>query len=161
MKTINVMRGIVSAVAICAGATFANAGQYLEIQADESQMLTVAAAPGAVIIGNPSIADVSIDGNHVFLHGRGFGQTTLLILDSTGNQLANFDLAVKHTQVSNVALFRGADRFSYSCAPNCEAELQIGDQYDNFKNLGDEWQKKSEIATGSKTAEAKAPAAPQ
>jgi Pilus formation protein N terminal region len=161
MKTLDILRSVAAVVAICSGAAMASAGQYLEIQADESQMLTIAAAPGAVIIGNPSIADVSIDGNHVFLHGRGFGQTTLLILDATGNQLANFDIAVKHTQVTSVALFKGPDRFSYSCAPYCETELQIGDQVDHFKDLSDAWQKKSEIATGSKTAEAKAPAAPQ
>jgi Flp pilus assembly secretin CpaC len=161
MKAINILRGVVSAVAICAGATLASAAEFLELQSDESKMITLTGSPGAVIIGNPSIADVSIDGTHVFLHGRGYGQTSLLILDSTGNQLANFDLVIKHTQVSNVALFKGINRSSYSCAPYCEDELQIGDEGDRFKMLSEQWQKKSEIATGSKTAEAKAPAAPQ
>jgi Pilus formation protein N terminal region len=161
MNTLKIVRCIVSAVAVCAGATIACAAQYLEIQNDESQMLSVASAPGAVIVGNPSIADVSIDGNHVFVHGRSYGQTSLLILDSSGNQILNLDLAVKHTQVSNVALFRGTDRFSYSCTPYCEAELQIGDSPDNFKNVSEMVKTKTEIATGSKTAEAKAPAAPQ
>jgi Pilus formation protein N terminal region len=161
MKKIKVLRGMVSAIALCAGATVASAGQFLEIQADESKMISLNAAPGAVILGNPSIADVSIDGNRVFLHGRGYGQTSLLILDANGTELASFDLAIKHTQVSNVALFRGPARFSYSCAPNCETELQIGDDAENFKTLSEQWQKKTEIATGSKTAEAKAPAAPQ
>ncbi len=139
----------------------ANAGQMLEIQADETQMMTIPASPGAVIIGNPSIADVSIDGDRVFVHGRGFGQTTLLILDPEGKQLASFDISVKHTQVSNVAVFKGIDRESYSCAPYCETELQIGDNIDHFKNVSDAIMKKLEISTGSKSAEAKAPAAPQ
>jgi hypothetical protein len=161
MNTLKIVRCFLSAVAVCTGATLACAGQYLEIQSDESQMLTVAAAPGAVIVGNPSIADVSIDGNHVFVHGRSFGQTSLLILDATGNQILNLDLAVKHAQVSNVALFRGVDRYSYSCAPYCETELQIGDEVDHFKAISEAIKTKTEIATGSKTAEAKAPAAPQ
>jgi Pilus formation protein N terminal region len=161
MNKFFILRGFVSAVAICAGAMIANAGQMLEIQSDESKMLSIAAAPGAVIVGNPSIADISVDGTNVFVHGRGFGQTTLLILDAQGNQLANFDIAVTHSQVTNVALFRGTDRFSYSCAPYCETELQIGDNIDHFKEISDSIMKKMEISTGSKTAEAKAPAAPQ
>jgi hypothetical protein len=161
MNTLKIMRNIMSVVAVCAGATIACAGQFMEIESDESKMLTLATAPGAVILGNPSIADVSIDGNNIFVHGRGFGQTSLLILDSTGNQIASFDLAVKHTQVSNVAVFKGPERYSYSCAPYCETELQIGDNFGHFKDLAEEWKAKTEIATGSKTSEAKAPAAPQ
>jgi Pilus formation protein N terminal region len=161
MKKLFLLRGFVSVLAVCAGTAFANAGQMLEIQSDESQMLTIAKSPGAVIVGNPSIADVSIDGTRVFVHGRGFGQTTLLILDAEGEQIASFDIAVKHTQVTNVALFRGTNRFSYSCAPYCESELQIGDDIDYFKGISDSMMKKMEISTGSKTAEAKAPTAPQ
>jgi Pilus formation protein N terminal region len=161
MMSKSVLRGVVAAIAVCAAASLAQAGQYLELQSDESQMIALTGAPGAVILGNPSIADVSIDGTNIFLHGRGYGQTSLLILDAAGKQLANFDLTVKHTQVTNVALFRGPSRFSFSCAPYCETELQIGDDADNFKNIAEEIQKKGEIATGSKTAEAKAPAAPQ
>jgi Pilus formation protein N terminal region len=161
MNKFSFLRSVVSVAAICAGTLVANAGQYLEVQSDESQLLTIASPPGAVIVGNPSIADVSIDGTKVFIHGRGFGQTTLMILDAQGAQIANFDIAVKHAQVSNVALFRGTDRYSYSCAPYCETELQIGDTADHFKAVSEEMKTKLEISTGSKTAEAKAPAAPQ
>jgi hypothetical protein len=161
MTKLSFLRAVVSVAAIGAGALGANAGQYMEVQSDESKMLTIATAPGAVIVGNPSIADVSIDGTRVFVHGRAFGQTTLLILDAQGNQLANFDVAVSHAQVSNVAVFRGTERISYSCAPYCEYELQIGDNVDHFKDISDEMKTKLEISTGSKSAEAKAPAAPQ
>jgi hypothetical protein len=161
MKSMFILRGLVSAAAFFVGAAGANAGQLLEIQSDETQLLTIAAPPGSVVIGNPSIADVSIDQNRVFVHGRGFGQTSLLILDIEGKQLANFDVTVKHTQVTNVALFKGTERMSFSCSPYCENELQIGDNIDHFKSISDMIMKKMEISTGSKTAEAKAPAAPQ
>lgn len=161
MKILNVARSACAVLAFVASANFASAGQLLQIQSDESQMLTIPANPGVVIVGNPSIADVSIDGTKVFVHGRGFGQTTLLILDTEGKQLANFDVTVTHTQVTNVAVFSGGPRYSYSCSPYCEAELQIGDNTDHFKSISDSIMKKMEISTGSKTAEAKAPAAPQ
>ena len=161
MKNLNLMRSACAIIAILASAGCAAAGQMLQIQSDESQMLTIPSSPGAVIVGNPSIADVSIDGTRVFVHGRGFGQTTLLILDSEGKQLASFDIAVSHTQATNVAVFSGGTRYSYSCAPYCESELQIGDNIDYFKSISDSIMKKMEISTGSKTAEAKAPTAPQ
>jgi hypothetical protein len=144
---------------ICA--PLANAGEALAIQVDESRIMTLSGTPGAIIVGNPSIADVSIQGQQLFVHGRGFGQTNLTILDLQGNQIANFDMMVTHTQVSNVALFRGINRYSYSCAPFCEAEIQIGDETGHVDGLISVYGKKIELATGSKTAEAQAPQAPQ
>jgi hypothetical protein len=139
----------------------ASAGQILTVEVDESQILTLPSAPGAIVIGNPTIADVSVQGRKIFVHGRGFGQTNLTILDLDGNQIANFDVIGKHTQVSTVALFRGPDRYSYSCAPNCEAEIQIGDKPEHVMGLMGVASGKIELATGNKTAEAAAPQAPQ
>ena len=135
--------------------------QVLALEVDESQVLTLQTTPGTVVIGNPAIADVSIQGQQVFLHGRGFGQTNLIILDLKGNQIANFALVGKHAQVSSVSLYRGTNRFSYACAPVCEAEIQVGDNIDQFKNLIQQHASKIEMASGKNTAEASAPQAPQ
>jgi Flp pilus assembly secretin CpaC len=66
--------------------------QTLAVAVDESQILQLPAQPGAIIIGNPSIADVSIQGQKLFVHGRSFGETNLIILDLQGNQIASFQL---------------------------------------------------------------------
>jgi Pilus formation protein N terminal region len=137
------------------------AGQILTVEVDESQLMTLPSIPGAIIVGNPAIADVTVQGTKLILHGRGFGQTTLTILDLDGNQIANFQVIGKHTQVSNVAVFRGADRYSYSCAPYCESEIQVGDKLDYTSGLIVQSTAKLELSTGSKTAEAEAPQAPQ
>jgi Pilus formation protein N terminal region len=139
----------------------ATAGQLLTVEVDQSQVLTLPSTPGAIVIGNPSIADVSIQGQQIFIHGRGFGQTNLTILDMQGQQIANFDVVGKHTQVSNVALFKGSDRYSYSCATFCEAEIQVGDKLEHVTGLLSQASGKIELATGNKTAEAAAPQAPQ
>jgi hypothetical protein len=123
------------------------AGQILTVEVDESQLMTLPSTPGAI--------------TKLILHGRGFGQTTLTILDLDGNQIANFKVIGKHTQVSNVAVFRGADRYSYSCAPYCESEIQVGDKLDYTSGLIVQSTAKLELSTGSKTAEAEAPQAPQ
>lgn len=140
----------------------ANAAQLLAVETDKSQMISVSTAPGAVIIGNPAIADVSLQGTKVFVHGKGFGETNLVILDLDGNQIGNFDVVTRHAADSSLAVFKGTERFSYTCMPNCEAQLQVGDNEGYFTDsVAKELQKKMEIATGSKSAEAAAPAAPQ
>jgi hypothetical protein len=139
--------------------------QRLYLEVDESQMLTLPSSPGTIVIGNPSIADVSIQGKQIFLHGKGFGQTTLSILDLEGNQLASFILATTHNQSDSVYIYRsalgGVSRYSYTCVPKCETEFQIGDNSQHLKDLKDQMEGKFELATGNKSAEALAPQAPQ
>lgn len=139
----------------------ATAGQILTVEVDESRVLTLPATPGAIVVGNPAIADVSVQGQRIFIHGRSFGQTNLTILDLDGNTIADFDLVGKHTQVSSVALFKGTNRYSYSCATYCESEIQVGDDANYVSSLISVTSGKIELATGNKTAEAAAPQAPQ
>jgi hypothetical protein len=135
--------------------------QALTVQVDKSQLITVSSEPGTVVIGNPSIADVSINGKQVFVHGHSFGDTNLLILDTAGNQIANFDLTVAQNNENAVALFAGPNRFSYTCAPLCETTMQVGDAFSFTESIIKLNQGKSELATGKKSAEAAAPAAAQ
>ncbi len=136
-------------------------GQVLTVEVDESQILQLPATPGAIVVGNPSIADVSIQGQKIFVHGRGFGQTNLTILDVEGNQIANFSLIGVHSQPATIAVFRGPERFSYSCAPNCEAQVQVGDNNDFMNGTASQLSTKMGLATGTKTVEAAPPQAPQ
>ncbi len=131
--------------------------QVLTVEVDESQILQLPSIPGAIVIGNPSIADVSIQGQKIFVHGRGFGQTNLTVLDTDGNQIANFSLIGMHSQPASIAVFRGPDRFSYSCAPNCEAQVQVGDQKDFMSQTATQLNRKMSLATGSKVEEAAQP----
>jgi Flp pilus assembly secretin CpaC len=135
--------------------------QVLAVEVDESQILQLPKAPGAIVIGNPSIADVSIQGQKIFVHGRGFGQTNLTILDLEGNQMANFSLVGVHSQPTSIAVFRGPERFSYSCYPNCETQVQVGDNSGYVSNTAGQLSAKMGLANGSTIAEAAAPQAPQ
>ena len=143
----------------------ASAGQPLIVQTDKSQLISVSAEPGAVVIGNPSIADITVNGKQIFVHGHAFGDTSLLVLDTAGNQIANFDITVAHNPDNGVTVFKGyltgAYRYSYTCAPHCESTIIPGDDGKYVSDLLTESQQKTEFATGKKTAEAAAPAAPQ
>ena len=70
------------------------ATQELVIKTDQTQLISVSGTPGTVVIGNPSIADVTVHGNKLFVHGRAYGSTNLIILDENGNQLSALDITV-------------------------------------------------------------------
>lgn len=146
-------------------ASTALAGEALIVQTDKTQLISVSAEPGTVVIGNPSIADVTVNGKQIFVHGHAFGDTNLLILDTNGNQIANFDITVAHANTNAMAMFKGqaggADRTSFTCAPLCEATMQVGDPPAYTTSIIGVDQAKQEFATGKKSAEAAAPQAPQ
>jgi Pilus formation protein N terminal region len=147
----------------------ANAAEVLAVETDRSMMLTLSASPGAIVIGNPSIADVSVNGDKLFLHGRGFGQTNLIVMDLNGNKIMDYDLVVRNSSQSTVAVYTpgtvfggdGPGRRSYTCLPNCEAQMQVGDDDSYFTRTLTQNSVKLKLGTGSQTAEAAAPAAPQ
>ena len=150
-------------------ASVAQAAEVLAVESDRSIVLTMPASPGAVIIGNPSIADVSVNADKLFVHGRAFGQTNLIIMDLQGNEIMHYDLVVRNSAESVVAVYSpgaqlgtvGPARRSYTCLPNCEAQFQIGDEVTYFSTTIKQAEDKLKLGTGNESAEAAAPAAPQ
>jgi ketopantoate hydroxymethyltransferase len=137
------------------------AGETITLESDKTTMISVAVSPGTVVVGNPSIADISINGKQIFVHGRGYGNTNIIILDSQGAMLANFDVTVRQSLNNAVSLYRGSTRYSLACSDICEDTLQPGDSIDHFKNIAEQQSTKNDLATGSETTEAAAPQAPQ
>ncbi len=137
------------------------AGQALTVEADQSQMVVLPGIPGSVVIGNPTIADATVEGSKMFIHGRSFGTTNFVIMDLDGQQMAAFDVSVSHTTANTLALYRGPARISYNCTPTCEAEFQIGDDPTYTGIILEQTKKKIELATGTDTAKSEAPPAPQ
>ena len=83
------------------------------------------------------------------------------VMDMAGNEMANFEISIGRQTPNAVALFRGAKRESYNCAPYCESELQIGDDMVYNAVILEQTKKKIELATGADTAKSEAPPAPQ
>ena len=110
------------ALAFCS-ASAAFAAQELIIKTDQTQLINVSGNPGAVVIGNPSIADATVHGDKVFVHGRAYGSTNLIILDQDGNQLASMaKWSAARTTTGDVPVARrhrartGGDRKARLCA---------------------------------------------
>ena len=133
------------------------AAQQLVVKTDQTQLISVSGNPGTVVIGNPSIADVTVHGNKLFVHGRAYGTTNLIILDENGNQLSSLDITVMLGGENNLQIYKAGARYSYVCAPGCEGTLQSGDAASFFGDISKMDAKKSGTAQGKASTEQEAP----
>ncbi|MCB1377282.1 MAG: pilus assembly protein N-terminal domain-containing protein [Alphaproteobacteria bacterium] len=133
------------------------AGEPIIAYTDHSRVLSVARPPGTVIVGNPSIADVTIQGDQVFLHAKSYGNTNILILDEAGNHLADYEVTVQTGGDTGVYVFKAGLAQTYVCAPECEATLRVGDYSEYFNGVAKQQQKRNSIALGAKDGESPAP----
>src|SRR5690348_8502747 len=86
------------------------------ITVDEAQVMKLPERVATLVVGNPLIADISIQaGGMAVLTGKGYGMTNLLVLDRAGAVLEQKTIQVKGARDS-VVVYRGVERESYSCA---------------------------------------------
>ncbi|MEX0752382.1 MAG: pilus assembly protein N-terminal domain-containing protein [Xanthobacteraceae bacterium] len=104
----------------------------ITIVLDQAQVMRLPDGVATLVIGNPLIADVSIQaGGLVVLTGKGYGVTNLLALDRSGAVLAQKSIQVQGPR-DNLVVYRGVEKESYSCAPNCERRITLGDSVPYF-----------------------------
>jgi Flp pilus assembly secretin CpaC len=119
------------------------AAQDLVVRYDQSQLLRLPRNPAEIIIGNPSIADVAIQGgNLIVVTGKTFGVTNIIALDAERNVIQDQRVIVQRDDVRTVNLLKGAARHSYSCTPNCSPTLTIGDETTYFETISKHAEKK-------------------
>ncbi len=112
------------------------AANDLIVKYDQAQLLRLPRPVSEVIIGNSSIADVTVQGgNTLVVTGKTFGVTNIIALDSEKNIIQDQRIVVQQDDQRIVSLTRGASRQSYSCTPNCSVTLTIGDDTAYFDNV--------------------------
>ncbi|MFO0993546.1 MAG: pilus assembly protein N-terminal domain-containing protein [Hyphomicrobiales bacterium] len=139
---------LTAAIASILTNTMALAASEIVVMSDEAKLVSVGGDVSTVVVGNPSIADATVQGQNVFVHGRTFGSTNLIVLDKQGSQIANLAVTVMQGGNNNLTVFRGGGKYSYVCEPNCQVALQIGDKTEFFDAVNDESTKKVGLATG-------------
>lgn len=123
----------------------------LVVAYDQSQLLRLPRPAASVIIGNPSIADVAIQGgNLLVVTGKTFGVTNIIALDAERNIIQDQRVVVQRDEVRTVNLTKGGLRQSYSCTPNCSPTLTIGDDTAYFDMISKHASTKTKFSdTGS------------
>ena len=108
----------------------------LIVRYDQSQLLRLPRPASEVIVGNPSIADVSLQGgNLLVVTGKTFGITNVIALDTERNVIQDQRVVVERDAGRVVTVHKGGSRYTYSCTPNCETNLTIGDNKEYFDQV--------------------------
>ena len=107
----------------------ARADDPINVNVDQAQLVNLPDRVATIIIGNPLIADATVqNGGILVVTGKGFGMTNLLALDRNGRVLMSRMVEVRGPGTSDiVTVYKGIERESYSCAPNCERRITLGD----------------------------------
>jgi len=144
--------------AIVATSPAGAAEKSVTVFADQAKVLNVPGRPSSVIVGNPMIADVSLQGEVMAVHGRHFGTTNVIVLDNQGNELAALEVNVIRSGTNELEIFKGGaegkivGKYSYVCAPDCESVLMPGDDNDYNTLIAGQVSAKSKEAISSAQA---------
>jgi hypothetical protein len=130
-----VLTGTLVAVAAL-GAAPARA-ETVTVSIDEARILKMPDRVATIVIGNPLVADASLQsGGILVVTGKGFGSTNLLALDRAGKVVMDKTVQVQGPASSDlVVVYKGVERESYSCAPECERRLTLGDSAAYFNGI--------------------------
>jgi hypothetical protein len=116
-----------------AAAAPAYPGMQITVQVDTATLIELPAQATTIVIGNPLIADLSIEPHGLgVITGKGYGATNFIVLNKAGVVLAEHTVEVKGPLDPTVIVYRGATRQTYSCAPQCERRITLGDTGTEF-----------------------------
>jgi Flp pilus assembly secretin CpaC len=117
---------------IAAACSAASAAESINVILDQARIAKVPDHTSTMVVGNPLIADVSIQaGGTMVVTGKGYGVTNLIALDRSGKVLADQLVRVRAPSDS-VVVYRGVAQESYSCSPYCERRITLGDSPEYF-----------------------------
>ena len=108
-----------------AAAAPAVAESGIEVTMNQAKVVKLSRAADTIIIGNPEIADASVqDASTVVLTGKGFGVTNLVILDEAGAPIIDEQVSVSRSTAETVRIYRRATVQTLSCTPYCESSYK-------------------------------------
>jgi Flp pilus assembly secretin CpaC len=113
-------------------------GEALVVHLDQAKTIKLPERTATLVVGNPLIADAVVQPSGiVVITAKSYGATNLIAVDRSGETLFNRQIQVVGPTDRVVFVYRGIDRESYSCMPNCERRITLGDTPTYFTaNLG-------------------------
>lgn len=114
----------------------AAAADPFTVQVDQTVTLKLTSAANSVIVGNATVADVSVhDARTLLVTGKSFGSTNLTVLDRGGNTIYSTQLVVGGEADTGLTVVRGSGTYSYSCVDKCRATAMVGDDPAHFSSV--------------------------
>jgi Pilus formation protein N terminal region len=134
--------------------TLPAAGQpdAIQVNVDQTYILRLPERVATIVIGNPLIADATVqNGGLLVVTGKGFGATNLLAFDRVGGVLMNKTVQVLGPGTNDiVVVYKGVERETYSCASKCERRITLGDSPAYFNaNLAESGARNGQVQTSA------------
>ena len=106
----------------------------ISVKVNMARILKISAPAATVVIGNPGVADVTIqDPRTLILTGKSYGQTNMIVLDSHGEVVVDTPVEVVQSQADTVTVYNSGARATLACAPTCQPMVMLGDDA-NYAN---------------------------
>ncbi|EFO33148.1 PilQ [Roseibium sp. TrichSKD4] len=147
--------GLKTALAIAAITTAVGSSAIAQegpvtVMVDRAKVFRIQEPASTVIVGNPFIADVAMhDASTVVITGKSYGSTNLVILDDNNEPIIDEVITVKASDEGTVFVHRNTARQSYSCAPECEPTLRLGDQSESFAAVAEQATQRNSLAVNA------------
>ncbi len=143
--------GLVIAISLGLAPAFGPAARAAEdtivVKTDEARIVKIPSTAQTLVIGNPMIADVTLQSGVMIVTGKGFGETNFIALDAGGNPVAESMIRVIGTY-NSLVVQRGLDQQSYSCSPRCEPTVKLGDDPKYFAEVAGQFAARNSAAGG-------------
>ncbi|QPF84231.1 pilus assembly protein N-terminal domain-containing protein [Bradyrhizobium genosp. L] len=125
----------------------------IAVNVDQAKLVKLPSGIATIVVGNPLIADVTLQtGGVVVVTGKGYGATNFIALDRAGQVLVDRQIQVEGPSDQLVTVYRGVDRETYSCMPVCQRRITLGDGATYFKAAMDQAGTLNKEATTSGSA---------
>jgi putative type II/III system pilus formation protein len=137
-----------------AGANQKSTANNIVVLIDQASLVRLDRPVAEIVVGNPSIADVSVQSGKVLIvTGKSFGETNLIVIDADGKTIIDRRLIVQEPRTGFVTLYRGSAQQTLHCAPYCAPELMIGDERDVFEAVAKQITTKQSIGQSAAEGE--------
>jgi hypothetical protein len=130
--------------------------QEVVVTLDQAKMIRLPARTSTIVIGNPLIADASLQaGGVVVLTGKSYGSTNFVALDRGGAVLMESNIRVEGPRDHEVVVYRGIERETWTCAPKCERRITPGDITPFYSDILGQTMARSTLASPAHKTEEK------
>jgi Flp pilus assembly secretin CpaC len=122
----------------------------IAVNVDQAKLVRSPARISTIVVGNPLIADVTMQpGGIIVVTGKGYGATNVIALDRTGEVLMDRIIQVEGPSDQVITMYKGTSRESYSCMPLCQRRVTLGDSDVYFKSTIEQAGNLNGAATGA------------
>ena len=156
-RALSGFRSLAIGILLWPAASFAEPSpDAIAVNVDQAKLVKLSGRVATIVVGNPLIADVTLqNGGVIIVTGKGYGATNFIAMDRSGEVLVDRVIQVEGPTDQLITVYRGIDRESHSCMPICQRRVTLGDSEGYFKSTMDQAGSLNSQASGSASASGK------